>query len=79
MRTLEDAIITETQLFIDNVAKLNALVSSTNDEQIIPLIDKLRRVEKKMALVCRSFKASIYTSNDPWQDTPESQTNRPAF
>ncbi|KAI8366077.1 uncharacterized protein BYT42DRAFT_588820 [Radiomyces spectabilis] len=86
MRTLEDAIISETQLLIDNITKLNQLVTSTNDTEIIHLIDKLRRVEKKMSLVFLFFKASMYSNNIrqleesyPGKVDETSGTNRPVF
>ncbi|KAL1927517.1 hypothetical protein VTP01DRAFT_3754 [Rhizomucor pusillus] len=81
-RTLEDAIISETQTFVENLENLNALVVATNKEQTDPLVEKLRRVEQKMSLVYTFFKASAYSNTAMWQDsegTDQPDTNRPAF
>ncbi|KAI7863324.1 hypothetical protein BDF14DRAFT_1998520 [Spinellus fusiger] len=74
MRTLEDAIISETQLLVTNIAKLNNAVSTVNDIHVIQLIDQLRRTEKRMSFVYTFFKTATYASHQ-WNDT----TNRPAF
>ncbi|ORY96561.1 hypothetical protein BCR43DRAFT_491909 [Syncephalastrum racemosum] len=63
MRTLEDAIISEMQTSVAQMAKLNSLVTNANDETVVNLIDRMRRVEMKKALVHTLFKASIYSSS----------------
>ncbi|ORX47485.1 hypothetical protein DM01DRAFT_1140446 [Hesseltinella vesiculosa] len=74
MRTLEDAIMSETQILIENIAKLNDLVNKTNEEEVMQLIEKLRRVEKKMSLVFTFFQASMFASTvqNPTEDGPSS-------
>ncbi|KAI8088697.1 uncharacterized protein BX664DRAFT_358352 [Halteromyces radiatus] len=79
MRTLEDAIISETQILVDNITRLNDLVTRTNQEEVLQLIEKLRRVEKKMSLVFTFFQASMYSSNIWQQEEQDENTNRPAF
>ncbi|CDS05578.1 hypothetical protein LRAMOSA08106 [Lichtheimia ramosa] len=79
MRTLEDAIISETQRFVDNIARLNTLVASTNDDQVKPLLDKLRSVERKMSLVSTSFQTSWYGRKHDQDFADKHSTNRPAF
>ncbi|KAI8140562.1 hypothetical protein BJV82DRAFT_623089 [Fennellomyces sp. T-0311] len=76
--TVEDAAINETREFVDNVARLNNLVASANDEQITPLIDKLRHIEKRLSLIYTFFMASSYSNNMRKQEN-ESNTNRPPF
>ncbi|KAJ2955579.1 hypothetical protein NQZ79_g8428 [Umbelopsis isabellina] len=85
MKTLEDAVIQETQLLVENINKMNQLVAETNDAEVVALIDKLRVLEKKMSLVFTFFKASLYSLN-MWQEEDHynlsamiEDTNRPAI
>ncbi|KAL0085238.1 hypothetical protein J3Q64DRAFT_1835644 [Phycomyces blakesleeanus] len=91
MRTLEDAIVSEIQLLVDNIAKLNEIVADANERNVVQLIDQLRRTETKMSLVYTFFKTAMY-SNSQWNTDQQQQqqkdsiepkddvqTNRPAF
>ncbi|KAI8583004.1 hypothetical protein K450DRAFT_277881 [Umbelopsis ramanniana AG] len=86
MKTVEDAIISETQALVENIKKMNQLVAETNDAEVVALIDKLRILEKKMSLVFTFFKASLYSLN-MWQqegqyvssNAMDEDTNRPAI
>ncbi|KAG2180269.1 hypothetical protein INT43_004058 [Umbelopsis isabellina] len=85
MKTLEDAVIQETQMLVENINKMNQLVAETNDAEVVALIDKLRVLEKKMSLVFTFFKASLYSLN-MWQEEDHynknamiEDTNRPAI
>ncbi|ORZ10874.1 hypothetical protein BCR42DRAFT_454416 [Absidia repens] len=79
MRTLEDAILSETQILADNITKLQNLVAKTNQDEVHQLIEKVRRVEEKMSLISTFFQTSLYSNNMLQQDDQEENTNRPAF
>ncbi|CAO3586025.1 unnamed protein product [Absidia cylindrospora] len=79
MRTLEDAILSETQILADNITKLQSLVAKTNQDEVLQLIEKVRRVEEKMSLVSTFFQTSLYSNNMLQQDGQDENTNRPAF
>ncbi|CAO3644175.1 unnamed protein product [Cunninghamella blakesleeana] len=78
MRTLEDAIMSETEILLDNITKLNELVCKTNHEEVTLLVDKIRSIETKMMLVYTFLQSSLYSSNTS-QAEEEPRTNRPAF
>ncbi|KAI9007565.1 hypothetical protein CLU79DRAFT_891979 [Phycomyces nitens] len=80
MRTLEDAIVSEIQLLVDNIAKLNEIVANANETNVVQLIDQLRRAETKMSLVYTFFKTAMYTNSQMSQSVEkDTTTNRPAF
>ncbi|CAO3671680.1 unnamed protein product [Rhizopus stolonifer] len=72
MPTYEDAIIEETTLLVANINKLKACISELNDKEMVNMIEKLRRIEKKSSLVCTFFRASAYEHLEKTQST-----NRP--
>ncbi|CAO3645393.1 hypothetical protein BJ944DRAFT_264976 [Cunninghamella echinulata] len=78
MRTLEDAILSETEILLENITKLNELVCKTNQEEVTLLVDKIRSVETKIMLVYTFLQSSLYSSNVS-QTEEEPRTNRPAF
>jgi DASH complex subunit DAD3 len=49
-----------------------------NNAQILDMIDKLRKIEKKMSLVYTFFKASMFTNNYG-KLQQQQETNRPAL
>ncbi|ORE04738.1 hypothetical protein BCV72DRAFT_231102 [Rhizopus microsporus var. microsporus] len=74
MRTYEDAILNEAEHLVENINKLKACASQMNDEELINIIEKLRRIEKKTSLVCTFFRASAFNHLKQTQNT-----NRPPF
>lgn len=55
--------------------QINSLLVDMNDNQVLDMIDKLRRIEKKMSLVYTFFKASMFLNNYGKQQ----ETNRPVL
>ncbi|KAI8340087.1 hypothetical protein BC941DRAFT_468361 [Chlamydoabsidia padenii] len=80
MRTLEDAILSETQILTENIVKLLSLVHTTNQDSAQNIIEKIRSVEAKMVLVSTFFQTSLYSANFIEEDDQQEETtNRPAF
>lgn len=75
VRTYEDAIISEGEQTVEHINKINALLVDLNDNQVLEMIDRLRKIEKKMSLVYTFFKTSMFVNNF---GKPQ-ETNRPAI
>lgn len=58
--------------------QINGLIVEMNNAQILDMIDKLRKIEKKMSLVYTFFKASMFTNNYG-KLQQQQETNRPAL
>ncbi|KAI9498559.1 hypothetical protein BDB00DRAFT_867197 [Zychaea mexicana] len=76
-QTIDDAVINELRFFLEKINSLNHMIETTNDEKLPRLIEKLRRIEQRVALIHTFFMASSY--NTATMQTQDSNTNRPSL
>lgn len=61
LTTLEASVLTEYQILAKNLNSLNEQISNLNEKPSAELLENLRVLETKMALVFTLFKGAVYS------------------